>query len=1838
MFHLFSPGGSLRRLFLRQADGEASLPKDDSPPQSRRARRRQARLARKSGALDFQTLEPRLLLSSIALEPSPISGSIDDPTDVDRYSFSTETAKTIVIDPLVYRGFQWNLENESGSSVASSSFFTDSTVVNIGRGTYSLSVAGNASTQGAYQFRILDLAQHSATIQPDETVDFTFPSSREAKAFQFAAVAGQRFFLDGTVIPPINGDWQVFDPNGQFVASTFSLFNDVGPFTANTTGFYTVIADGANFNSSSTSGQFVVRTARTDDNTATAFGPGDTVSGAIDLPGKQIRYKLDIPTGEVIQLDAQTASVALNLSVTNAEGATVYSRSMVSGYDLNDLVYLPPGSYDVVVNANAGQLGTFSLTARRLVADALPLNTLTTVVHPAGHVSRIYGFDANEGDLIRFNAISVDTPGDSAFSHHVSIIDGSGRDLVRYRNFFDFDAPTISRTGRYFVVIDSEYFRSTPSSLTFSIDRRGTETPLSFAAPSLGTLETVLAASGQFAAGETAKTFVFEVTEPGQAYVDLLGEVYGLGYRIRGPWGTVVGDRYDRTGPGGITGGPTGGFGFVDLGPGTYELTLLNYRTFEPRDYQLLLRRPGALATPLTLDETLTVPVDPDKTAEITLQVAETGIYQFSFGQSQSNGIYVLDATGRERLVEYGGSSRRLALDPGTYTIATTPSPGAQPGELTVRVRKALDASRALSAEELAGGAIVTTFPGPGDTATYGFTLAAPQRYLLVPDSNTDATWELIGPDGRRLRSGSFEFWSAQGNFLDLAAGSYQLRLTGRQDQTSAFRLIDLAAPAEDVGLLSATPAFTIGGAGEPRARAVSVVVDGTSGVVLDLQDEAATDAISGLLLSPDGRVIGLNRGARTDVPFPGTYTAVIASVGTGGNTVPVQLKAPARRDEGTLDLGVFTDATFTDRYETLTYDVTLPLGGGHGYWFDSILGQSGYSWVLRDSTNRIAGSGQFGNIYGYDGSIRLPDQTVDGQPLAVGSYRLEISASGQPAGPLRFRLLDLEAVVAQPRDSVFSYGLEEGGTAASVARFVAEAGRRYQVLGGGSVSVSVIDNDGFGLASFTGGGTFTAKTTGDVVVVTKPAFGTGEVGSFEVVDITDAITLALDDLDFATPFQIDTGGASRTVIVNVDIPFAGDSEPVAFLVKGGPSLTDAFRIIDTDGLPVADGYLSETRIVHLPPGQYRLVLSNVAGAGQLYFGAASGLETFQPGTERTLDFDGSQPLRAFQFDGTYGQRLAFQRASLPTDPFDGWDVVATVFDQSGRAILSGYDLAHADPGSLDLGQLPATGSYVIVFEARANGAGDPLQLRYALEDNGIDPPIAYGGFPIRTSSGFGTSTTSNDSSITFNLRLDTPSIVYFDARSGYPYMGLSLDDPWGNRIHSGSFGSSGVLGGASGGGGSFSAFGRSGAISGYSPRLLEPGNYLLTIETFGYEGPLSFGLFDLIQASDLQFDSPTIVQLLNPNEADARRFSAKAGEQFFFDFQPDNPQGVYWIIGPNGEPLRQVYSATVDQSFTAEVAGDYYIVIDSDRPNGDPNAAFVFTASRILATPTPIAIGEEVTRSLVTSYSVATYSFQVDQGTTILIDRLSTWDGTDVYAELFDDAGRYFGSTNLLDDVNAFFDVTPGQYRLKLTAFAPQIDPLRFVVRDVRAQDPDVARAGDIIAGRIDQPTGAQIHHLSLDAGDQIFLDVTLNGSPGAYTQWRLLDETGARIFVSQFADGAPFTVMRSGDYYLAIDTDYSFATPTDYTIAVRKLTPSAPIVLTYLEQVAGPDLVVTDGPTITNLTRPGNPPAAGDELEIRWSETNAGHRRSRFPSPPACCSVTSIRCSTARPWARSR
>lgn len=213
MFHLFSRSGALRKIFMKSAMAGSHV--HAGTPQAKAPRSRKQKHRPKSANLEFQTLEPRLLLSALAIEPPPVTGNIADAADADTYVFTLDTPKTLAFDPLVYNGFRWSVADDAGQSVQSGTFYGNN-VLNLGRGSYTLSVEGDAGVTGDYSFRLLDLAQHAASVQPDETVDFNFSSSTESKAFQFSAVAGERFYVDA-LTASISGDWQLIDPTGSVI-------------------------------------------------------------------------------------------------------------------------------------------------------------------------------------------------------------------------------------------------------------------------------------------------------------------------------------------------------------------------------------------------------------------------------------------------------------------------------------------------------------------------------------------------------------------------------------------------------------------------------------------------------------------------------------------------------------------------------------------------------------------------------------------------------------------------------------------------------------------------------------------------------------------------------------------------------------------------------------------------------------------------------------------------------------------------------------------------------------------------------------------------------------------------------------------------------------------------------------------------------------------------------------------------------------------------------------------------------------------------------------------------------------------------------------------------------------------------------------------------------------------------------------------------------------------------------------------------------------------------------------------------------------------------------------
>src|SRR5207249_3779473 len=129
----------------------------------------------------------------------------------------------------------------------------------------------------------------------------------------------------------------------------------------------------------------------------------------------------------------------------------------------------------------------------------------------------------------------------------------------------------------------------------------------------------------------------------------------------------------------------------------------------------------------------------------------------------------------------------------GAYTLLIEgqhSEPGS--GAYTVNVVPVTDGVQTLSVGDVVSGAIST----PGQLQIYNFTL--PTRALVYFDSRTNQgtlRWSLDGPRGNVVNGRTFNSPDAGNAVMDLAAGSYTLKVSASGDNTGGFqfRLIDLA-------------------------------------------------------------------------------------------------------------------------------------------------------------------------------------------------------------------------------------------------------------------------------------------------------------------------------------------------------------------------------------------------------------------------------------------------------------------------------------------------------------------------------------------------------------------------------------------------------------------------------------------------------------------------------------------------------------------------------------------------------------------------------------------------------------------------------------------------------------------------------------------------------------------------------------------------------------------------------------------------------------------------------------------------------------------------------------
>ncbi len=349
----------------------------------RESRKRLADETMLSTRFEFETLEPRVLMSADLL---PVHGSIDVPGQVNTYDVSLTNPKQIYFDSQTphSQSIDWSLTGPQGAVVTNRSFensdaanLAGSAALSLVPGDYVLSVAGQGTATGAYDFHLLDLA-NAAPIAVGSTVTGQLALGDNTDLYQFTANAGDSVFFDSHALDPQSTTWRVVGPENTLVFGQNALGQDPPVTTLPRTGTYTVMIEGNVDQTTPADYAFTVYTATT---THAPLPLNQPVLGSIATPGQTDAYDFTLTQPTKVLFDSLDSRGDVQWTLTGATGDLVSNRlfnaSDANGINGDDGVSLAAGSYSLSVSSVGAASGAYGFQV--LDVAAAPVATLGDV-------------------------------------------------------------------------------------------------------------------------------------------------------------------------------------------------------------------------------------------------------------------------------------------------------------------------------------------------------------------------------------------------------------------------------------------------------------------------------------------------------------------------------------------------------------------------------------------------------------------------------------------------------------------------------------------------------------------------------------------------------------------------------------------------------------------------------------------------------------------------------------------------------------------------------------------------------------------------------------------------------------------------------------------------------------------------------------------------------------------------------------------------------------------------------------------------------------------------------------------------------------------------------------------------------------------------------------------------------------------------------------------------------------------------------------------------------------------------------------------------------------------
>ena len=1485
-----------------------------------------------SSRLAIEALEPRLLL---AADTPPISGAIDVPGETDQFSFTLTEPKKIYFDSLANtNAIRWSLAGPNGSVVAnrglagSDSYdIGGSNVLDLQVGTYTLSVDGDASTTGAYGFRLLDLA-NAAQIAPGQSVAGHNPG-RQTDLYAFDAAAGESFFFDTTLLSGGSVSWRLIDPDGNPVSGP-AQFTDSGPFKLDRAGTYTVAIEGRYTNNSAFDYSFNVARVV---NSQVGLTIGQTVADTLAGPGSSVTYAFTLASNTRLLFDSLLNVDSYRWTLTGPRGTVVSGRDFRSSdsYDGDPLLALDAGDYKLTVTADADRAGAFAF---RLLdtATAIAISPGDTFSATLGNAALVSAGQRPAGAPLDYTGLPGQTNRgwDVALRGSLAVADSAAlRPANLTLEAWINPQPGGSYEGIVTKTTDTGWndgygLVRVGANLRFFVNNWNgafVEAPLP-----VGQWEHV---SGTYD-GAMLRLYINGVQVAQRAYaaaivqsqqVLSIGASSGGDYRLSATIDDVRVWNVARTaaelaaafnapldaGQAGIVGywrfDEQTGATTADLSPSGGTATVARVPATETRFY----RMSGTAGANLYF--TLNSQTGDDISVRIykpdgTLLTGPTHINDIELRNLPQTGDYMVVVEGRI----YDGSPSSYQ-----YTLANL-----------------VDDTAAIALDTTVNGHI-----SAGQRDRYTFTLGTARKLSFdsfTPDGNLN--WTLTGPNGVEVSARGFYYSDGPelgaSRVLDLQAGDYVLTVDapGKTVIDYGFRLLDLGS---SVAVALDTE---VAGRTEPSQETDKYSFIAQAGDVIQLERIVGRngDNLYWALIDPTGRQVGdANFSSDNVLPIAmtGAYTLLIEGRVWDGGPHDYSFKlhktgfvTPPDLSQGTaLTLGATINGSLAGGGATQLYTFTTT--GPKILYFDSMTYDGGKVWTL------VGPRGQeVSRAFAFSDSWEIGGNDALVVP-AAGTYQIKVSGS---AGAYAFRMLDLAAAtpVSTANGQVDGILAPNSGTLAYSFTGSKDDTVWFRLTNYADFAFRILDSRGRLLLGPVSLNTlaFTLPATDTyTVLIEGRAYngGTDDVGfAINRAQSFAPITLVPNTrIDGAIAGSGDTQRYRFTVTAPTTLQFDSltDNSQINWSMKG-PGIVSAagnFRNSDSYERTTPSSFL-------VTPGDYEFTVSGNNGAVGAYafrlLDAASA--TALPGIGATVSGTllPASETDMYTFQATAGERFSFAATQIP-----GYANVR-LLDPFGRDATGAFDFTNTSFTTA------FTGRYSLLIEGRPWDTTSQRPYAFSL-DRPVDPaPVTLTIGQTATATILRPSETS-----TFTFTLAQAGRFYFDSQTPSTDVSWTLSGP------------SGVV--------RTSQFYYSDSYENYAERTfaLAAGSYTIKVNSAnGAVGPNSFRLLDLAAAQPITFATPISSSLTPASETDTYSFTATAGDNLFLQVTQGLPYASLRIIDPSGHQIANPVAFS-NYEFAALQSGTYTVLVEGRVWDGGVSQPYTFAMYRSNSTVQAIDI-----------------------------------------------------------------------------------------------------------------------------------------------------------------------------------------------------------------------------------------------------------------------------------------